>query len=135
MSSISSDEIISILKEEIENYEEVCKDQEVGTVISVGDGIATIYGIDHAMYGEIVTFENGLKGMVQDVRQNSIGCILFGSDEGVREGTKVARTQRKAGIPVHLERSTKAKIRGEDRRKIINSIANYHFAEITRRGF
>ena len=100
MSSISSDEIISILKEEIENYEEVCKDQEVGTVISVGDGIATIYGIDHAMYGEIVTFENGLKGMVQDVRQNSIGCILFGSDEGVREGTKVARTQRKAGIPV-----------------------------------
>lgn len=100
MSSISSDEIISILKEEIENYEEVCKDQEVGTVISVGDGIATIYGIDHAMYGEIVTFENGLKGMVQDVRQNSIGCILFGSDEGVREGTKVARTQKKAGIPV-----------------------------------
>ena len=84
----------------LENYEEVCKDQEVGTVISVGDGIATIYGIDHAMYGEIVTFENGLKGMVQDVRQNSIGCILFGSDEGVREGTKVARTQRKAGIPV-----------------------------------
>src|SRR5699024_9794762 len=56
--------------------------------------------IDHAMYGEIVTFENGLKGMVQDVRQNSIGCILFGSDEGVREGTKVSRTQRKAGIPV-----------------------------------
>lgn len=100
MSSIRSDEIISILKEEIENYEEVCKDQEVGTVISVGDGIATIYGIDHAMYGEIVTFENGLKGMVQDVRQNSIGCILFGSDEGVREGTKVSRTQRKAGIPV-----------------------------------
>lgn len=100
MSSISSDEIISILKEEIENYDEVCKDQEVGTVISVGDGIATIYGIDHAMYGEIVTFENGLKGMVQDVRQNSIGCILFGSDEGIREGTKVARTQKKAGIPV-----------------------------------
>ena len=100
MSSIRSDEIISILKEEIENYEEVCKDQEVGTVISVGDGIATVYGIDHAMYGEIVTFENGLKGMVQDVRQNSIGCILFGSDEGVREGTRVARTQKKAGIPV-----------------------------------
>ena len=100
MRSIRSDEIISILKEEIENYEEVCKDQEVGTVISVGDGIATIYGIDHAMYGEIVTFENGLKGMVQDVRQNSIGCILFGSDGGVREGTKVSRTQRKAGIPV-----------------------------------
>ena len=70
MSTISSDEIISILKEEIENYDEICKDQEVGTVISVGDGIASIYGIDHAMYGEIVTLENGLKGMVQDINQN-----------------------------------------------------------------
>ena len=70
MSTISSDEIISILKEEIENYDEICKDQEVGTVISVGDGIASIYGIDHAMYGEIVTLENGLKGMVQD--RNSV---------------------------------------------------------------
>ena len=49
MSTISSDEIISILKEEIENYDEICKDQEVGTVISAGDGIASIYGIDHAM--------------------------------------------------------------------------------------
>ena len=68
MSAINPDEIISILKEEIKNYDEISKDQEVGTVISVGDGIATVYGIDHAMYGEVVTFENGLKGMVQSVR-------------------------------------------------------------------
>ena len=61
---------------------------------------ATIYGIDHAMYGEIVTFENGLKGMVQDIRKNEIGCILLGSDTGIREGTKVARTGKKAGVPV-----------------------------------
>ena len=74
--------------------------QEVGTVISVGDGIATVYGIDHAMYGEVVTFENGLKGMVQDVRANSMGCILFGKDTGIKEGTKVARTGKQAGIPV-----------------------------------
>lgn len=100
MSAINADEIISILKEEIENYDEICKDQEVGTVIWVGDGIATVYGIDHAMYGEIVTFENGLKGMVQDIRQNSIGCILFGSDAGIRQGTKVARTGKRAGVPV-----------------------------------
>jgi F-type H+-transporting ATPase subunit alpha len=99
LSAISSEEIISILKEEIENYDAVCKDQEVGTVIWVGDGIATVYGIDHAMYGEIVTFETGLKGMVQDIRKNEIGCILFGKDT-VREGTKVARTKKKAGIPV-----------------------------------
>ena len=52
------------------------------------------------MYGEIVTFENGVKGMVQDIRQNEIGCILFGSDLGIKEGTKVVRTKKKAGIPV-----------------------------------
>ena len=99
MGAINPDEIISILKEEIKNYDEISKDQEVGTVISVGDGIATVYGIDHAMYGEVVTFENGLKGMVQDVRANSMGCILFGKDTGIKEGTKVARTGKQAGIP------------------------------------
>lgn len=100
MGSISSSEIISILKEEIENYDLDTGDQEVGQVIWVGDGIATIYGMDQAMYGEIVLFENGIKGMVQDVRKNEIGCILFGSDTGIREGTKVTRTKKKAGIPV-----------------------------------
>ena len=100
MAAMNPDEIISILKEEIKNYDEISKDQEVGTVISVGDGIATVYGIDHAMYGEVVTFENGLKGMVQDVRANSMGCILFGKDTGIKEGTKVARTGKQAGIPV-----------------------------------
>ncbi|RHR45429.1 F0F1 ATP synthase subunit alpha [Clostridium sp. AF18-27] len=100
MDSISSSEIISILKEEIENYDLDTGDQEVGQVIWVGDGIATIYGMDQAMYGEIVLFENGIKGMVQDVRKNEIGCILFGSDTGIREGTKVTRTKKKAGIPV-----------------------------------
>ena len=100
MSTISSEEIISILKEKIENYDAMCQEQETGKVISVGDGIATIYGIDHAMYGEIVTFENGEKGMVQDIRQDTIGCILFGKDTGIKEGTKVARTQKQAGVPV-----------------------------------
>ena len=100
MSSINSDEIISILREEIENFDTMSKDSEVGTVVAVGDGIATIYGIDHAMYGEIITFETGLKGMVQDVRKDEIGCILFGSDSGIREGTKVSRTGKRAGVPV-----------------------------------
>ena len=100
MSSINSNEIISILKEEIVNFDMMSKDSEVGTVITVGDGIASIYGIDHAMYGEIVTFENGLKGMVQDIRRNEIGCILFGSDTRISEGTKVTRTGKRAGVPV-----------------------------------
>ena len=94
MSSISSEDIISILKEEIENYDFDSRDKEVGKVIYVGDGIVTVYGIDNAMYGEIDVFENGVKGMVQDIRANSIGCILFGKDTGIKEGTKVARTQK-----------------------------------------
>ena len=100
MSSISSEDIISILKEEIENYDFDSRDKEVGKVIYVGDGIVTVYGIDNAMYGEIVVFENGVKGMVQDIRANSIGCILFGKDTGIKEGTKVSRTGKRAGIPV-----------------------------------
>ena len=100
MGSISSEEIISILKTEIENYDMVSKDQEVGTVIWVGDGIATIYGIEHAMYGEIVIFENGVRGMVQDIKRDQIGCIIFGKDTEIKEGTKVTRTKKKAGIPV-----------------------------------
>ena len=96
MSTMNPEEIISILKEEIENYDEISKDQESGRVISVGDGIASVYGIDHAMYGEVVIFENGLKGMVQDIRSESIGCILFGKDSGIREGTRVARTGKQA---------------------------------------
>ena len=100
MSSINSEEIISILKEEIENFDMMAGVREVGNVIWVGDGIATVYGIDHAMYGEIVTFENGVKGMVQDIKKNEIGVIIFGKDTGIREGTKVARTEKRAGIPV-----------------------------------
>ena len=100
MGSISSEEIISILKTEIENYDMVSKDQEVGTVIWVGDGIATIYGIEHAMYGEIVIFENGVRGMVQDIKRDQVGCIIFGKDTEIKEGTKVTRTKKKAGILV-----------------------------------
>jgi len=100
VSSISSEEIISILKSEIENYNLNTNDQETGTVLYVGDGIATVYGIDHAMYGEIILFDSDVKGMVQDIRRTEIGCILFGKDTGIREGSKVVRTGKMAGIPV-----------------------------------
>ena len=100
LGAISATDIISIIKKEIEDFDWDDSARETGEVIWAGDGIATIYGIDHAMYGEIVTFENGVKGMVQDIRQNEIGCILFGSDLGIKEGTKVVRTKKKAGIPV-----------------------------------
>lgn len=90
--------IISILKGSFEDVD--IKSQEIGTVSFVGDGIAYIDGVDHAMYGEILVFENGLRGMVQDIRRDEIGCILFGKDTGISEGTKAVRTGRMAGIPV-----------------------------------
>lgn len=92
--------IISILKEDISNYEFELAGEEVGTVVSVGDSIATIHGMDHAMYGEIVVFECGVKGMVQDIKRDTVGCILFGSDEEVHQGSRVKRTHKKAGVPV-----------------------------------
>ena len=92
--------IISILKSEIENFDLEAKEQEVGTVSYVGDGIANIDGLDHAMYGEIVIFDNGVRGMVQDIRRDEVCCILFGRDTGIREGTRVMRTCKRAGIPV-----------------------------------
>ena len=101
MSAISATDIISIIQSEIEGFDfNKDSEKETGTVIWVGDGIATVYGIEHAMYGEIVVFDNGIKGMVQDIRQNEIGCILFGRDTGIKEGTKVVRTKKKAGVPV-----------------------------------
>ena len=92
--------IISILKSEIENFDLEAKEQEVGVVNYVGDGIANIDGLDHAMYGEIIIFDNGVRGMVQDVRRDEVCCILFGRDTGIREGTRAMRTCKKAGLPV-----------------------------------
>ena len=90
--------IISILKDSLENIE--VSGNEVGIVNSIGDGIVYVDGIDHAMYGEIVIFENGKKAMVQDVREDEVGCILFDDEEEIEEGTKVVRSGRMAGIPV-----------------------------------
>ena len=96
----SSESIISILRSEIEDFDLEARDREVGNVSWVGDGIANIDGIDHAVYGEIVLFDCGVKGMVQDIRRDGIGCILFGRENEIREGSRVVRTGRRAGIPV-----------------------------------
>ena len=92
--------IISILRGEIEDFNLQAQENEIGSVSWVGDGIANVNGIDHAEYGEIVIFDSGVKGMVQDVRRDEIGCILFGHDTEIREGTRVVRTGKRAGIPV-----------------------------------
>ncbi|SDA51181.1 F-type H+-transporting ATPase subunit alpha [Butyrivibrio sp. INlla18] len=92
--------IISMLSTKVENFELSIEDREVGTVTWVGDGIANIDGIEHAFYGEIIEFEDGTRGMAQDIRDDHIGCILFGNDTGIRQGTRAVRTYKEAGIPV-----------------------------------
>jgi F-type H+-transporting ATPase subunit alpha len=100
LSSINQNEIISVLKSEIENYDIKTVVKETGTVIQTSDGIANVYGLENAMYGELVEFETGVRGIVQNLEMKTIGCVLLGSDYGITEGTKVVRTGKKAGIPV-----------------------------------
>ena len=95
-----SQNIISILRSNIDAFELEAKDKEIGVVNWVGDGIVNVDGIDHAYYGEIVLFDCGVKGMVQDVRRDEIGIILFGRDTEIHEGSRVVRTGKMAGIPV-----------------------------------
>lgn len=92
--------LVLILKEAIEKFEAESKRNEVGYVETVGDGIATLNGLDHAMYGEVVVFENGTKGMVQNITDEGIGVILFDTEGTIGEGTKVSGTGKKAGMPV-----------------------------------
>ncbi|MGN0367402.1 MAG: F0F1 ATP synthase subunit alpha [Wujia sp.] len=99
-SSISAQQIISILRANVEDFELEAKNQEVGIVKWVGDGIANVDGIDHAFYGEIVLFDCGVKGMVQDIRRDEIGVILFGRDTEIHEGSRVVRTGKMAGVSV-----------------------------------
>ena len=100
MSNINSKGIISVLKSEIENYDSKVQVEETGRVISVGDGIANVYGLQSVMYGELVEFENGTSGIAQNLEEKVIGCVLLGSDHGIVEGTAVKRTGRQAGVAV-----------------------------------
>lgn len=93
-------EVLEVLRKDVKSFKDNLQGEEVGQVVKVGDNIATVVGLDNAVYGEIVVFEDGTKGMVQNINLNSIGCILFGSDEEIEQGTKVKRTKRKAGVPV-----------------------------------
>ena len=100
MSTMNASEIISVLKSEIEDFDRKSGVQEIGTVVRVGDGIATVFGMQHAMYGELVEFETGVRGIVQNLETKTIGVVLLGSDYGITEGTSVVRTGKRAGIGV-----------------------------------
>ena len=95
-----SAEVIDLLRTEIDSAAFDGKEHEVGEIVRVGDGVATVSGIRHAGYGEIVQFENGVKGMVQDIRNEETGVILLGSERELTAGSRVVRTERRAGVPV-----------------------------------
>jgi F-type H+-transporting ATPase subunit alpha len=92
--------IVPLIKETIQNWTPQVLEQEVGSVLTVGDGIATVSGLAHATYGEILIFCSGARGMVQDLRRNELGCILFEDDREITEGCTVKRTGKTAGMPV-----------------------------------
>ena len=83
-------DIIPLLRSSIDEFRLLAKSSEVGTVKSIGDGIAVVEGLEHAAYGEILMFDNGIKGMVQDLRRNETGCILFDNADDISAGSKVA---------------------------------------------
>ena len=100
MSNAKEKDIISIIRNEINDFDRKAAEKEIGTVVQVGDGIATVYGMDRAMYGELVEFENGVRGIIQNLETKTVGVVLLGSEIGIGEGTRVYRTQKKAGIGV-----------------------------------
>ncbi|MCQ2409407.1 MAG: F0F1 ATP synthase subunit alpha [Clostridia bacterium] len=100
LSLYSKDNVIPLIRETVKNWTPKALAEETGTVISVGDGIAKVTGLTKATYGEILIFESGVRGMVLNLKENELGCILFDDDNFVTEGSVVKRTERVAGIPV-----------------------------------
>ena len=94
------DQISNLIKKEIQNYESKIETDDVGSVISVGDGIATIYGLDKARYGELLSFPHDVYVMVRNLNEDSIGCVLLGKDILIDEGDSVKRTGKVVSVPV-----------------------------------
>lgn len=100
MHAAEASDVIPLLKSAVESFELKAVSEERGKVITVGDGVATVKGLKNAAYGEILLFEGGVRGMVQNITKTEIGCILFDDDGSVTSGSAVHRTGRSAGVPV-----------------------------------
>jgi F-type H+-transporting ATPase subunit alpha len=100
MAEVKPAEVSAILKNQLAGFEATASLDEVGTVLQVGDGIARVYGLTHAEYGELVTFENGVDGMVLNLEQDNVGVVLLGPSKEIKEGDTVKRTKQIASINV-----------------------------------
>lgn len=100
MAEVKPAEVSAILKKQLSGFEATASLDEVGTVLTVGDGIARVYGLSNAQYGELVEFENGLEGIVLNLEEDNVGVVLLGPSKEIEEGATVKRTQRIASINV-----------------------------------
>lgn len=100
MVEVRPDEVSAILREQLSNFKSSAELEEVGTVLQIGDGIARIYGLSRVQSGELIEFQNGLKGMVLNLEEDNVGAVLFGDSEGIKEGDTVRRTRRIASLKV-----------------------------------
>lgn len=96
-------DIVSMIKEEIADFEVKLEVNEGGSVLSIHDGIVNCFGLEKVMFGELVEFDTGVKGIVQNITKDYVGVVLLGSDRGLYEGSKVVRTGKRAGVPVGEE--------------------------------
>lgn len=103
MAEVKAAEVSAILKKQLSNFDATASLEEVGTVLQVGDGIARVYGLSNAQYGELVAFDNGLEGMVLNLEEDNVGVVLLGPSKDIKEGATVKRTQRIASIKVGEE--------------------------------
>src|SRR6266536_806910 len=100
---IRAAEISAILKDQIKNFGREAEVSEVGQVLSVGDGIARVYGLDNVQAGEMVEFENGVRGMALNLETDNVGIVIFGTDREIKEGQTVKRTRAIVDVPVGKE--------------------------------
>src|SRR6201984_98660 len=100
MAQIRADEISRLLREEIDNYERAVNVAETGSVISVGDGIARVYGLETVMAGELIDFKGGVSGIALNLEEDQVGAVLLGEFSGIKEGDEVRRTGRIMSVPV-----------------------------------
>ncbi len=100
MAQIRADEISRLLRDEIENYDSAVNVAETGSVISVGDGIARIYGLENVMAGELIEFRDGVSGIALNLEEDQVGAVLLGDYSNIKEGDQVKRTGRIMSVPV-----------------------------------
>ena len=98
--SFRPEEVSAVLAQELDRYEATLETKSVGTVLSVGDGIARLWGLEDAMAGELLKFPDDVMGLVLNLEEDNVGAVLLGSDENIKEGDRVERTGRIASVPV-----------------------------------